>query len=127
MDDRKVIAFKERAGNGIGGKGIIFKQDTCFTLPTCPDAKICYEVQVDDGMTCFRKSCKPGKDGCGEKWVQDEVCNTLNTFENTSVRTTLVICFIPKTANCTEYKEDDKSATLTLGYHYGGERCSFDP
>jgi hypothetical protein len=30
-----------------------------------------------------------------------------------------VITFRPKTANCTEYTEDDKSATLTLGYHYG--------
>ena len=31
-----------------------------------------------------------------------------------------IITFRPKTANCTEYTEDDKSATLTLGYHYGG-------
>ena len=39
---------------------------------------------------------------------------------HTDSRNYVVYCFRPKTANCTEYTEDDKSATLTLGYHYGG-------
>ena len=45
---------------------------------------------------CFRKSSKPGADGKGEKWVEDSVANTLNTFEfHSDVRTPEIICFEP--------------------------------
>ena len=37
---------------------------------------------IEQHSVCFRKSCKPyGKDGLGEKWVEDKVSNTLNCFE----------------------------------------------
>ena len=51
--------------------------------------------------------------------VMGGVSKTLNSIATDSDHIP-VVCFRPKTANCTEYTEDDKSATLTLGYHYGG-------
>ena len=61
-----------------------------------------------------------------ENWIER---NTVNALRNHATGVGMgvlvqmderVITFRPKTANCTEYTEDDKSATLTLGYHYGG-------
>ena len=46
---------------------------------------------------CFRKSSKPGADGKGEKWVEDETANTLNGFEfHSDVRTPEVVCYPDK-------------------------------
>ena len=46
-------------------------------------------------VKCFRKSRKKGN-GLGDKWVEDEMTNTLNTFEfNSNIRTPEVICFEP--------------------------------
>ena len=45
--------------------------DTMYTLNT-----------IEQHSVCFRKSCKPyAKDGLGEKWVEDDITNTLNCFE----------------------------------------------
>ena len=86
------------------GKG--FSEDgTMYTLNTIEQHSVCYGIDQQGGKSncgyaenvmptlcsdshgtphavCFRKSCKPyGKDGLGEKWVEDEVTNTLNCFE----------------------------------------------
>lgn len=37
---------------------------------------------IEQHSICFRKSSKPkGKDGLGERWVEDSITNTLNCFE----------------------------------------------
>ena len=44
-------------------------------------------------VVAFRKSCKPHADGTGERWVQDNKVNTLNTFEfHSEFRTPEIIC-----------------------------------
>ena len=63
------------------GKG--FSEDgTMYTLNT-----------IEQHSVCFRKSCKPyGKDGLGERWVEDDIVNTLNCFEfNSDTRTPEII------------------------------------
>ena len=40
---------------------------------------------------CFRKSTKSGSNGKGDKWTEDTVTNTINTFENTAIRTAEII------------------------------------
>jgi site-specific DNA-cytosine methylase len=43
----------------------------------------------------FRKSSKPHADGTGERWVEDDKTNTLNTFEfHSEFRTPELICEI---------------------------------
>lgn len=47
----------------------------------------------DRHAVVFRKVCKPGSDGKGERWEADEVCGTLNGFEfHSQVRTPEVVC-----------------------------------
>ena len=45
---------------------------------------------------CFRKSTKSQKNGKGDKWVEDSVTNTINTFENSAVRTAEIIIEVVK-------------------------------
>ena len=53
--------------------------------------------------------------------MPDTITNTLNTFEfNSDVRTPEIICYVPEANYCASYREDDVSATLATGYHYGG-------
>ena len=47
--------------------------------------------QHADSAYCFRKSTKSAKNGKGDKWTEDTVTNTINTFENTAVRTAEII------------------------------------
>lgn len=74
MSDRGQAVCISLEGNGARpshqGKG--FSEDgTMYTLNT-----------IEQHSVCFRKSCKPyAKDGLGEKWVEDDVTNTLNCFE----------------------------------------------
>ena len=69
---------------------------------------------------CFRKSCKPSSDGKGEKWVCDDVSNTLNGFEfHSQVRTPEIVCYSPNGNHCGAFLQSEKSATLETRYHYG--------
>lgn len=43
IKNNEVIVFKERAGKGGGGKGILFDNKTAFTLATIVEQAICYE------------------------------------------------------------------------------------
>ena len=41
---------------------------------------------------CFRKTCKPGKEHDGERWIADGITNTLNGYEfHSNVRTPEII------------------------------------
>lgn len=56
-----------------------------------------YETGGSEDMmqdaTCFRKSVKPRSSEDSEKWIQDDVTNTLNNFENTDIRTSEAIVY----------------------------------
>lgn len=44
-------------------------------------------------VIAFRKSSKPHADGTGERWIEDDKTNTLNTFEyHSEFRTPELIC-----------------------------------
>ena len=99
---REVIAME---GNGVRpshmGKG--FSEDkTMYTLNT-----------IETHCVCFRKSSKPhATDGLGERWVADEVTNTLNCFEfSNDTRTPEIVVQI--------------QPTQIIGYD--GQSCSWDP
>jgi hypothetical protein len=50
---------------------------------------------IDRHAVCFRKACKPGSDGKGERWEQSDQSNTLNGFEfHSDVRTPGAVCYI---------------------------------
>lgn len=58
----------------------------------CADVSPTLNTQ-DKHAVCFRKVCKPGPDGKGERWEQDSISGTLNTFEfHSEVRTPEIIC-----------------------------------
>ena len=42
---------------------------------------------------CYRKAAKPRSRSDGEKWIEDTVTNTLNTFENSDIRTTEAVVY----------------------------------
>ena len=61
------------------GKG--FSEDgTMYTLNT-----------IEQHSVCYRKSYKSPKNGTGDKWVEDNVTNTLNCFDVGDVRTSEII------------------------------------
>ena len=44
---------------------------------------------------CYRKSSKPHRGGYGEKWIEDRVVNTLNTFEfHSDIRTPEIVVYV---------------------------------
>lgn len=48
---------------------------------------------IDRHAVCFRKVCKPGSDGKGERWEQSDQSNTLNGFEfHSNVRSPEIVC-----------------------------------
>lgn len=70
--DRHAVVYALE-GNGARpshlGKG--FSEDgTMYTLNT-----------IETHSVCYRKSCKPNSIGSLEKWVEDDITNTLNCFE----------------------------------------------
>lgn len=90
MDDRVTAWFCDLYHWDITGDiAVTLTANTCLSANHAGPSVL---IQTDDRMSCFRKSCKPSRGGYGEKWVKSEVSNTLNTFENTDIRTTLVIC-----------------------------------
>ena len=73
--DRHAVIYETIALEGNGarpshlGKG--FNDDgTMYTLNT-----------IETHSVCYRKSCKPNSFGALEKWVEDDITNTLNCFE----------------------------------------------
>ena len=59
-----------------------------YKFPQC----VCYE-EVPMDVKCFRKSRKTGH-GYGDRWVEDKVTNTLNTFEfNSDTRTPEIVVY----------------------------------
>ena len=74
----------------------------------------------DRHAVCFRKVCKPGSDGKGERWQESGIANTLNGFEfHSPVRTPEIICYAPNGNHCGAFIETGTAATLETRYHYG--------
>ena len=76
----------------------------------------------------FRKTCKPHSDGKGEKWIEDDKGNTLNTFEfHSEFRTPELICETvypidqhQQDARFKLLKEEDPVPTLNAHMGTGG-------
>lgn len=70
-------AFKIRGGCEGGGKGYLGQDEQAFTISTHQDQQI-----------AFRKSRRAQSENDHETWVDDEVSNTLNSFDIGDIRTT---------------------------------------
>lgn len=75
-NDGMVQTLSARCGTGGGNTPLVLILNT-------PSSNQCH---------CFRKSCKPiGLNGIGERWVEDDVTNTLNCYENSDAYTAEII------------------------------------
>ena len=104
-----VIALE---GNGARpshmGKGFS-KDGRMYTLNT-----------IEQHSVCFRKSSKPkGKDGLVERWVADEVTNTLNCFEfsNDTRTPEIIMCYDGQSCRSDPYITSPVQASRADDHH----------